>query len=172
MALPRKLKHLNVFVNGTSYVGEAEDFTPAKLSRKFDPYRGGGMPGAVNIDMGLDDGALDISFTFGGLSDELIQLQGTPQIDGVSLRFAGALQRDDTEEVDSLEIVCRGRFKEQDLGTLKAGDNSQTKITMVNTYYKVLVNGAVLHEIDLINMIEIGPDGVDRMAEYSKAIGL
>ena len=172
MALPRKLKHLNIFANGTSYVGEAEDFTPAKLSRKFEAYRGGGMPGAVNIDMGLDDGALDTSFTFSGLSDELIKLQGTPQIDGISLRFAGALQRDDTGEVDAVEIVCRGRFKELDLGTLKAGDNSQTKISMVNTYYKVLINGVVLHEIDLINMIEIGPDGVDRMAEHRKAIGL
>jgi P2 family phage contractile tail tube protein len=43
---------------------------------------------------------------------------------------------------------------------------------MVNTYYKETINGRVMHEIDLINMIEIGPDGVDRMAEHRKAIGL
>lgn len=43
---------------------------------------------------------------------------------------------------------------------------------MVNTYYKETINGQVIHEIDLINMIEIGPDGVDRMAEHRKAIGL
>ncbi|RBP73472.1 tail tube protein FII, partial [Shewanella putrefaciens] len=33
-------------------------------------------------------------------------------------------------------------------------------------------NGEVLCEIDIINMIEIGADGVDRMAEHRKAIGL
>ena len=36
MALPRKLKRLNVFLNGENWVGEAEDFTPAKLTRKFE----------------------------------------------------------------------------------------------------------------------------------------
>lgn len=41
MALPRKLKRLNLFLNGDNWVGEAEDITPAKLSRKFEAYRGG-----------------------------------------------------------------------------------------------------------------------------------
>lgn len=172
MALPRKIKQLNVFVDGTSWVGESEDFTPAKLTRKFESYRGGGMPGAVNSDMGYDDGALDVQFTFGGLNEELIKRMGAPKADGVSLRFAGSIQRDDTGDVGSIEIICRGRFKESDLGTLKAGDNSQTKISMVNTYYKVVVDGAVLHEIDLINMVDIGSDGTDRMLAHRKAIGL
>ena len=172
MALPRKLKRLNTFIDGVSWVGEAEDFTPAKLSRKFEGYRGGGMSGAVNVDMGFDDSALDVSFTFGGISDELIKKMGSARVEGVTLRFAGSIQRDDTGDVSSLEIVCRGRFKDLDSGTLKSGDNSQTKINMVNNYYKVIIDGAVLHEIDLINMIEIGPDGVDRMAEHRKAIGL
>ena len=172
MALPRKLKRLNVFLNGDNWVGEAEDFTPAKLSRKFEAYRGGGMGGAVNIDMGLDDSALDTSFTFGGLEAELVKRMGIAKIDGVQLRFAGSVQRDDTSEVVAVEIVQRGRFKELDRGTFKSGDNSQSKVSMVNTYYKETINGQVIHEIDLINMIEIGPDGVDRMAEHRKAIGL
>ncbi|MNR42015.1 Phage tail tube protein FII [compost metagenome] len=69
-------------------------------------------------------------------------------------------------------MFTRGRFKEIDWGTAKVGDNSQAKVSMVNTYYKVTIDGAVIHEIDLLNMIEIGPDGVDRMAEHRKAIGL
>jgi uncharacterized protein len=172
MALPRKLKKLNVFLNGDNWVGVAEDFTPAKLSRKFEPYRGGGMGGAVNIDMGMEDGALDVSFTFGGYGEELLRCMGEPKADGISLRFNGSVQRDDTGEVVAVEIVCRGRFKELDRGTLKSGDNTQAKVSMVNTYYKEIINGQVIHEIDLINMIEIGPDGVDRMAEHRKAIGL
>ncbi len=172
MALPRKLKRLNVFIDGEYWIGEAEEFTPAKLTRKFEKYRGGGMPGAVDIDMGLDDSALEVEFVFSGVSDALIKRQGATTVEAVSLRFVGAIQRDDTGEVSSIEIVCRGRFKELDHGTFKNGDDSTTKASMTCTYYKVIIDGEVLHEIDVINMIDIGTDGVDRMADHRKAIGL
>ncbi|ELO1553961.1 phage major tail tube protein [Aeromonas hydrophila] len=171
MALPRKLKHLNMFMDGGNWIGVSEDYTPAKLSQKFEAYRGGGMIGAANIHMGLDDSALDTSFTFGGVEADLVKRMGVAKIDGVAVRFAGSFQRDDTGEVVPVEIVQRGRFKELDRGTFKSGDNSQSKISMVNTYYKETMNGVVLCEIDLINMIWI-VDGVDLMAEHRKAIGL
>ncbi|MFQ2439972.1 phage major tail tube protein [Aeromonas caviae] len=171
MALPRKLKHLNLFQDGENWIGVAEDYTPAKLSQKFEAYRGGGMMGAANIHMGLDDGALDTSFTFGGAEAALLKRMGLAKIDGVALRFAGSFQRDDTGEVVAVEILQRGRFKELDRGTFKSSDNTQSKVSMVNTYYKETMNGVVLCEIDLINMIWI-VDGVDLMAEHRQAIGL
>ncbi|MCX4050599.1 phage major tail tube protein [Aeromonas caviae] len=171
MALPRKLKHGNIFMDGENWIGVAEDFTPAKLSQKFEAYRGGGMMGAANIHMGMEDGALDTSFTFGGAEAALVKRMGLAKIDGVALRFAGSFQRDDTGEIVSVEIVQRGRFKELDRGTFKSGDNTQSKVSMVNTYYKETMNGVVLCEIDLLNMIWI-VDGVDLMAEHRKAIGL
>ena len=42
---------------------------------------------------------------------------------------------------------------------------------MVNTYYKVIVDGETVIEIDTVNMVEI-VDGVDMMAEHRAAIGL
>ena len=171
MALPRKLKHLNLFMDGGNWIGVSEDYTPAKLSQKFEAYRGGGMMGAANIHMGLDDSALDTSFTFGGVEADLVKRMGVAKIDGVAIRFAGSFQRDDTGEVVPVEIVQRGRFKELDRGTFKSGDNSQSKISMVNTYYKETMNGVELCEIDLLNMIW-KVDGVDLMAEHRKAIGL
>ncbi len=171
MALPRKLKHLNLFLDGENWIGVAEEYTPAKLAMKLEAYRGGGMPGAVHINMGLDDGALDTEFTFGGYEAALFKKQHQAKIDGVMLRFAGSFQRDDTAQVSAVEIVQRGRIKELDGGTLKTGDNSQQKATMVNTYYKVTVDGEELVEIDLINMIwKVG--GEDLMEEHRKAIGL
>jgi len=65
----------------------------------------------------------------------------------------------------------RGRFSEFDFGNYKQGDNTQTKLSAKNTYYKLTMDGAVLLEIDVVNMIEI-VDGVDRLAEHRRAIGL
>ncbi|MCE1667433.1 phage major tail tube protein, partial [Enterobacter hormaechei] len=57
MALPRKLKFLNLFNDGNSYQGIVEEITLPKLSRKLETYRGGGMNGSATVDLGLDEGA-------------------------------------------------------------------------------------------------------------------
>ena len=42
--------------------------TLPKFTRKYEKYRGGGMPGAVDVDLGLDDSALDTEFSIGVLN--------------------------------------------------------------------------------------------------------
>ena len=171
MALPRKLKHLNMFLDGDNWIGVGEEYTPAKLPLKLEAYRGGGMPGSAHINMGLDDGALDTEFTFGGYEAALFKKQHQAKIDGVMLRFAGSFQRDDTAQVSSVEIVQRGRIKEMDNGNYKVGDNSTMKVSMENSYYKVTVDNEVIIEIDTVNMVE-NVNGEDMMAAHRTAIGL
>jgi len=72
MALPRKLKGLNLFNDSNSYQGVVTAVTLPKLSRKLDTYRGGGMNGAGFIDNGLDDDALDMEWTIGGVDDQVL----------------------------------------------------------------------------------------------------
>lgn len=171
MALPRKLKHLNLFNNGNNFVGIVESQTLPKFTRKFEKYRGGGMPGAVDIDFGLDDGALDTEFTIGGAEALLFKQMGTATVDGIQLRFTGSIQRDDTGEVQAVELVVRGRHKEVDSGELKTGESNTTKVTSTNSYAKLTINGEVCYEVDLVNMIEI-IDGVDMMEAHREALGL
>ena len=171
MALPRKLKHLNMFNAGNNWQGLAESVTLPKYTRKFEKYRGGGMAGAVDIDMGLDDGALDTEFTCGGVEAKLFKQMGTLTVDGVQLRFTGSIQRDDTGEVQAVELVVRGRHKELDSGEWKTGESSTTKVSGTNSYAKLTINGEVLYEIDLVNMVHI-VDGTDLMEAHRNALGL
>lgn len=90
MALPRKLKHLNLFNDGNNWQGIVESLTLPKFTRKFEKYRGGGMPGAVDVDMGLDDGALDTEFSIGGTELLLFKQMGKATVDGIQLRFTGS----------------------------------------------------------------------------------
>ncbi|HBG9457335.1 TPA: phage major tail tube protein [Escherichia coli] len=95
MALPRKLKHLNLFNDGNNWQGIVESLTLPKFTRKYEKYRGGGMPGAVDVDLGLDDSALDTEFSIGGTELLLFKQMGKATVDGIQLRFTGSIQRDD-----------------------------------------------------------------------------
>ncbi|AWK14759.1 phage major tail tube protein [Candidatus Fukatsuia symbiotica] len=171
MALPRKLKYFNLFNDGDNYQGVVESITLPKLVRKLEDYRGGGMNGSAKIDLGLEEGAIDMEWTIGGVEAQLYRQWGSAKIDGVQLRFAGSLQRDDSGDITSIEIVTRGRHQEIDSGDYKQGDNSQTKISSKNTYYKLTINNEVIVEIDTLNMIEIS-NGNDLLQEHRRAIGL
>ena len=65
MSLPRKLKHFNAFYNGEEFFGQATEITLPKLARKFEEYRGGGMPGPIDIDLGNEK--LEFEHSYGGL---------------------------------------------------------------------------------------------------------
>ncbi|HAG8565643.1 TPA: hypothetical protein HG528_001688 [Escherichia coli] len=76
-----------------------------------------------------------------------------------------------TGEVQAVELVVRGRHKEVDSGEWKTGESNTTKVTSTNSYAKLTINGEVLYEVDLINMVEI-VDGVDLMEAHRNALGL
>lgn len=171
MALPKKLKHLNLFNDGNSYLGIAKSVTLPVLSRKFESYRGGGMDGPVKVDLGHSDDGLQLEWTLGGWDLIAVRQFGATKADGVPLRFAGSVQRDDTGEVSAVEIVARGRHEEIDFGDAAPGEDTEHKITTTLTYYKLTVDGETLIEIDLLNFVYI-VNSNDLLAEHRKALGI
>ncbi|WP_413742309.1 phage major tail tube protein [Sodalis sp. RH15] len=171
MALPRKLKLLNLFNDGFSYQGVVTSMTLPKLTRKLENYRGGGMHGVAPVDLGLDDDALSVEWSIGGIDDLVLTQWGAAGVNAVPLRFVGSFQRDDTGDVTAVEVALRGRHKEIDSGDYKQGEDTETKVSTQCTYYKLTVGGNVLIEIDTVNLVEI-VNGVDRLAEHRRAIGL
>lgn len=169
MALPRKLKLMNVFQDGTSYLGQATELSLPKLAIKSEDYRAGGMIGDVVVDLGLEK--LEAEVKFGGFMTEMRKFFGAAKIDAVPLRYAGSYQQDDTGEVQAVEVVMRGRYTEIDGGNSKVGDDTEETYKIALTYYKLTVDGQDLIEIDLINNVYI-VNGVDLLAEHRKAIGL
>ncbi|WP_034911911.1 phage major tail tube protein [Erwinia sp. 9145] len=172
MAMPRKLKYMNVFLNGYSYQGVAKSITLPKLTRKLENYRGAGMNGVAPIDLGLDDDALSMEWSLGGFPDAVVwEMYGAKGADGVPVRFAGSYQRDDNGETVAVEVMMRGRQKEIDTGENKPGEDTEAKITVICTYFKLTMDGKELVEIDTVNMVE-KINGVDRLAQHRRNIGL
>jgi P2 family phage contractile tail tube protein len=171
MAMPRKLKNLNLFNDGHSYLGVSKSVTLPSLGRKMESYRGGGMNGPVKADLGFSDDGIQLEWKTGGL--DLISLRqfGMIKASGVLLRFTGAFQQDDTEETSNVEIVVRGRHETIEMGDAQPGEDTEHSITTTCSYYKLTVDGEDIIEIDLLNFIE-KVDGVDLLAKQRNALGI
>ena len=163
MAMPRKLKNMNLFNDANSYLGVSKAVTLPKLARK--------MNGPVEADLGFSDDGIVVEFTQGGLDVIGIKQFAAASATAVPLRWAGAYQQDDTGEVTAVEVVARGRVKEIDMGDAKPGEDTEHKFTVTCSYYKLIVGGEEIVEIDLLNFIE-KVDGKDMLAEQRKAIGI
>lgn len=171
MAMPRKLKNMNMFNDANSYLGVSKSATPPPLSRKMEGYRGGGMNGPVKADLGWSDDGIQFEWTLGGLDLIALKQFGAVKADGVLLRWVGAYQQDDTGEVIAVEMVVRGRHETIDMGEAAPGEDTEHKITTTCSYYKLVVNGEVIIEVDLLNFIEI-IDGVDMLEAQREALGI
>lgn len=169
MSLPNILKNFNLYADGESLMGVAEEITVPKLTRKMEEWRAGGMPGPIDIDLGQEKIVMD--WTTGGLLFSALRKYGASKPDALLLRYAGAYQREDTGVTHAVEIVVRGRHKEIDMGNKKVGDPNKTKVSTTCAYYKLSVDNEVLIEYDALAMIFV-VDGVDLMDAQRKAIGL
>lgn len=171
MALPNKLKLMNLFNEGNSYLGQVAEVTLPKLTRKMEKWRGGGMHGVVNVDMGLDDGVTEMTWKVGGLDELVLSQFAAASASAYGLRFAGSYQRDDTGETKAVEVVVRGRHEEIEFGNAKPADDTEMTIKTHWTYYKLSIDGKVMIEIDIPGGKEV-VNGVDMLAQHRKNIGL
>ncbi|MFA9486941.1 phage major tail tube protein [Moraxella haemolytica] len=170
MALPKKLKLMNLFNDGNSYLGQTGEVTLPKLGRKLEDWRGGGMNGSVKVDLGLSDDMTEFEWKLGGIDKIVLEQFGSPTVSGVPLRFAGSYQQDDTGETTAVEIVVRGRHEEINLGSAQSGEDTEVAIKTIWSYYKLTIDGKVVIEIDIPNMIE-KVNGKDMLAAHRKNIG-
>ncbi|WP_066725222.1 phage major tail tube protein [Sphingomonas pituitosa] len=167
MALPRKLKDMNLYSEGESFRGIVTSVTLPKLARKLEDYRGAGMDGTVKLDQGAE--AMEMEFTLGGPELSILRQFARPGVAGSYLRFAGAWQDEGTGVVDIGEITVRGRFEEMDFGEMKPGEGGEFKCKFQCAYFRLEWNGEELAEIDPLNGI-YRIAGEDRLAGWSSLL--
>lgn len=168
MGFPSKLKNMNLFGNGDSYLGIVSEVTLPTLTQTLVDWRGGGMLGPIAADMGLE--RLELEFKLGGLTRNALRSYGVADHAGLLTRFAGAYQDDNSGRVLAAEATIMGRYSEVDFGTAKPGDDTEHTYTVVASYYRLEVDGEEWFEIDLLGGI-FRVFGQDRYAEIRAAIG-
>ena len=169
MSLPKKLKNFNLFNDGHSYMGVVKEITLPKLTTKTEEWRGGGMDIPVDVDMGMEK--LSVEWTVGGYVAQILKQYADQEVGGALLRMTGAIQQDDTGDVQAVELIMRGRHTELELGSAKAGEDTDFKIVSSLSYYKLTIDGEELIEIDAMNMVK-KIAGNDVLEPFRRALGI
>jgi len=162
------LKNINLFVDGVGYAGNVEELTPPKLTMKMEEFRNGGMDAPVEVEMGMEK--LEASFSLTKYDAGVLKLMGLAPGNTKPLTFRGSLMSEDGTK-KAVSIQLQGTLKEVDQGTWKPGDKTTLKGSIAVRYYKHTIDGEVIHEIDVANMIRI-VNGVDQLAETRAHIGM
>ena len=162
------LKNMNLFVDGRGYAGNVEELTPPKLTLKTEEFRNGGMDAPVEVEIGMEK--LEASFSLTQYSADVLKLFGLAPGNTKELTFRGSVAGEDGVEKPVI-VNMTGMLKEADLGSWKPGDKATLKGMVAVRYYKHTVDGEVVHEIDVPNMIRI-IGGVDQLAKTRQNLGL
>lgn len=168
MGLARKLKNMNLSVNGGGMLGVVSEVQLPKLSVKTESSRYGGMLGEVDFNMGVDK--LEMTYKAGGMTAGALKNFGAAKLGVDLLRWNGAYQDDSDGSVSAVEIITRGNHTEIDMGSAKPGEGGEQSNKVSLTYYKLTVDGVDLVEIDMISGLLI-TNGVDQTADIRNAIG-
>ena len=162
MALPKVIKQYNIFFQDGGWAGVCSEVELPDFMLKLDKFRGGGMIGAVAINMGVEQP--EVGFTMDEQAGELIGKWG---VSGTMGRFAAAMSDDST--VIPYEIRFTGTIHQMNLGNIVPGEKSPMKGKVVCDQITVTQGGTELIYIDMIKGI-CRAGGKDLYAKLSSAI--
>lgn len=166
--IPEVLTNTNMFIDGVSFSGDVPSLTLPKVTLKMDGYRGGGMAGEIEIPTGVEK--LESSFVTNGVRRESLKWFGLSDRTACNAVFRGSF-KGLKGKVTPVIVTMRGGLKEVDMGDWKPGDKAEIKHAMALTYYKLEIDGRLMYEIDMVNMVLV-IDGVDQLAAERSALGL
>ncbi|RMS80092.1 phage major tail tube protein [Pseudomonas savastanoi] len=166
--IPQILTNTNLFVDGVNFSGDVPGLTLPKMTAKTEEYRGGGMAGPIEVDMGLEK--MEASFTTNGVRRESLKYFGLSDQTAFNGTFRGSF-KGQKGVVTPVVATLRGMLKEVDPGEWKPATVAEIKHSIAVSYYKLEVDGRVIYEIDMVNMVRV-IDGVDQLAAERAALGL
>ena len=168
--IPNVLKNFNLFIDGRGYAGVVEELTLPKINLKLEEHRVGGMDSPIQLTQGIDK--LEADFTLAEYDPLVVQQFGlvTAGEAQIPLKFKGGLDNEGGA-VTPVEVTLTGSWNDLDFGNWKAGEKAPLKIMVAVRYYKLIIGGQDLIEIDVLNMVRT-INGVDQLADMRAAIGL
>lgn len=168
MAADKIIKYLNLIVDGRGYAGNIEEYNAPDLAIATEEHRAGGMDGPIDIDMGVEK--LTCSFVLTSYSRDVLALWGVKGGAPVQLTARGSMESlDGTTE--SVLHHMQGTMISMARGTWGSAQKPSLTCTLTLRYYREVIDGRDITELDLINMVRV-INGVDQLEAHRRNIGV
>lgn len=160
-----------VYENGSEYLGMASVSMPDMVEKTFS-VNGAGIAGDLDIPVTGHRDAMRMTFTFTDNPEGAYRL-AEPRRHLIDLRAAH-------EEYDSVRGAVRTKAYKHILelipishagGEISPANSQGTSVECSVLSRKDFVDGKLMRHFDPVHWVDIGPDGVNRLAEVAKALG-
>lgn len=161
----------NVYVNGNSFLGRAEEITLPQIKAKMSEHKAAGLLGSLEYFSGVDK--LEAKFKWNSFYPDLMKYAANP-FEAVKVQVRASLETYEggTRIAQSkLVVYLTGQFRDLPLGSFKQSDNVEMESNMSVTAVKMEINDEEVVELDLeANIYKV--NGEDLLAQYRSNLGI
>lgn len=147
------VNRFNAYKNGKQLIGVAGELTLPEITNLTDSMEGAGTGGNMDIPVvGLiDDMEMEIAFM--SLCEDIFSIMDPTEATDITLN--GALQGSDAGtgavKYQRISVSVRGLLKKFTPGSMKSGAKQGSSVTLGLSYYKLMLDGKTMLEIDRFN---------------------
>lgn len=166
-----KLTNANVYVDGASLLGRAEEINLPVIKHKMVDHKALGMVGTAEFFAGIDK--MEAKIKWNSFYSDVLKKAADPMTP-VQLQVRSSLENWGSSGRQS-EKACvayiTASYKDFPGGNFKQHDNVEAESNLSVYYYKLEIDGQVIVEIDVLaNIYKV--DGVDKLATYRANLGI
>lgn len=165
-----KLVNANVYVNGNSFLGRAEEVTLPAIKAKTVEHKALGMVGVLELPAGIEK--LEAKIKWSSLYPEVLGNAANPY-NPVQLQIRGSLETYNAMgRIAEVPVQCfmTATFKTFPGIGIKHQDPAEVETELAVSYYKMVIDGRDIVEVDVFSNIW-KVEGEDILAAYKANIG-
>jgi len=168
--LVNRVTNANVYIDGNSLLGRAEEIDLPEIKYKMQEHKGLGLLGSAEFFAGVDK--MEARIKWNSFYPEMLLKAGDPR-KVVQLQARASLETYTGQGVASevpLVVHFAGTFKNFPTGKFKQHENVELETNMSVFYVKQVISGEEILEVDVLaNIYKVA--GKDVFAKYRAFIG-
>lgn len=170
-ATVNKLVNANVYVEGKSCQGQAEEVTLPMVKQKMVEHKGLGLISPLQIPSGLDK--MEAKIKWAGIYGDVMEKLANP-FKKRQIMVRGNIETyDGTDRVTEVPVIATmmATGNEAGLGAVKANEGANPETSLTVYYYKLEIDGKVIVEVDIHNTIYVA-GGEDMVSGFKGNLGI